>query len=100
MKILEAMKEMGNHDDFKVLTCNGAAECKKALLLLNADRLPENFLEGMICTGGCVNGPGVVKPLAQSNADRNKALATVDARTIEGSIASQGDLEFSMHRSK
>lgn len=97
--VLEAMSELGDHDDYKVLTCNGAAECKKALLLLKADRLPENFIEGMICTGGCVNGPGSVKPLAQSKADCSKELAKVDARTIEGSIAAQGDLKFSMHRS-
>ena len=45
------------------LQCNGARECKKALTLLNLGRLPEDFVEGMACEGGCIAGPGtIVKP--------------------------------------
>ena len=36
--------------------CSGAAECKKALMLLRAGKLNETMIEGMVCEGGCVNG--------------------------------------------
>ena len=55
--VLEYMKEKDYDCDPKVCKANGAAECKKALLLLKAGRLPEDFIEGMACVGGCVGGP-------------------------------------------
>ena len=55
--VLECLKESGENTDIKVARCNGAAECKKALLLLKVGRLPEDFIEGMACVGGCVGGP-------------------------------------------
>ena len=55
--VIESMKEKGEDVDCKVCKANGAAECKKALLLMKAGKLPENFIEGMACEGGCVGGP-------------------------------------------
>ena len=51
--VIESMKEKGEDVDCKVCKANGAAECKKALLLMKAGKLPENFIEGMACEGGC-----------------------------------------------
>ena len=45
--VIESMKEKGEDVDCKVCKANGAAECKKALLLMKAGKLPENFIEGM-----------------------------------------------------
>ena len=39
-------------------TCSGVDECKIALLKLAKGVLKENFIEGMICEGGCINGAG------------------------------------------
>ena len=36
------------------------------MLKMNAGTLPENFLEGMACEGGCLNGP-----LCLSHGDKN-----------------------------
>ena len=55
--VQESLKESGNDIDIKVCKANGAAECKKALLLMKVGRLPEDFIEGMACDGGCVGGP-------------------------------------------
>ena len=46
--------------DFEVMpaTCSGILECKAALLKLSKGVLKENFIEGMACDGGCVNGAG------------------------------------------
>lgn len=60
--VIESMKEKGEDVDCKVCKANGAAECKKALLLMKAGKLPENFIEGMACEGGCVGGPSSLMP--------------------------------------
>lgn len=96
--VLQALREQNEGEEFKVNTCNGAAECKRALLMLKAGKLPEDFIEGMICEGGCVNGPGSVKALSQYQVDRNKLLAQSDARTIGGSLSEFEDLPIEMHR--
>lgn len=96
--VLESLKEKAESADFKVKGCNGAAECKKALMLLKVNRLPEDFIEGMACVGGCVNGPGSVKPEILAKKDRESLLSTSDKRTIEDSIQNYKDYKFSLHR--
>ncbi|MBQ9632733.1 MAG: 4Fe-4S dicluster domain-containing protein, partial [Lachnospiraceae bacterium] len=41
--VLQSLKEAENEIDAKINICNGAAECKKALLLMKVGRLPEDF---------------------------------------------------------
>ena len=56
--VAAAVKEHGLDKDFelKALPCSGIAECEAALLKLKAGRLEANFIEGMACEGGCVQG--------------------------------------------
>lgn len=96
--VMEAFKEAEEEIDVKVKQCSGAAECKKALMLLKVNRLPEDFVEGMACIGGCVNGPGNVKPELLVKKDRETLLSHADDRTIEQSIEPYKDYKFSMHR--
>ncbi len=98
--VKEAYKESGAGDELSVCACNGPEECKKALTLLKVGRLPEDFIEGMICNGGCVNGPGSLKSAAKSAADRNKLVADMDDRNISGSIDMNKDIHFEMHRDR
>ena len=49
--VLQSLKESDDEIAATVNKCNGAAECKKALLLMKVGRLPEDFIEGMICEG-------------------------------------------------
>ena len=76
--VIESMKEKGEDVDCKVCKANGAAECKKALLLMKAGKLPENFIEGMACEGGCVG--------------------RADDRKIRDNIANYHMETFEMHR--
>lgn len=96
--VLKALGEQGEATDIKVRQCNGAAECKKALLLLKVGKLPEDFLEGMACTGGCVNGPGSLKEEIQAKKDRELLLAKADKRGINENLKNYEQYEFSMHR--
>ena len=100
--VLESMTEKGiDTSNMKVRECNGTDECKKALLLLKSGRLPEDFIEGMCCEGGCVNGPASVKYALESKRDREQLLAKADDRTITESVKNITEQHpVKMHRMK
>ena len=45
---------------FDPIVCDGIDKCKTALLRASKGVLPNNFIEGMICEGGCVRGNGTM----------------------------------------
>ena len=55
--VAQAMKEKGIDFDLKAVPCSGAEECRVALLKAGKGVLDGNFIEGMICDGGCICGP-------------------------------------------
>lgn len=62
--VLEAVKEAISEMKIKIninpAVCNGLDECNKALKSMKASKLPNNFIEGMACPGGCIGGAGVI----------------------------------------
>ncbi len=56
-----ALMEQPEHPDdrfgIQPVVCSGSEECIKALKKIAYGRPEGNFLEGMACVGGCVNGP-------------------------------------------
>ena len=97
--VLEAMREMGEDtSDIRLLTCAGGDECRKALTLLKAGRLQEDFIEGMICPGGCVGGPSKHQGMAQVTVARRELLARADGRGILENLKNYPMEKFSMHR--
>jgi [FeFe] hydrogenase (group B1/B3) len=62
--------------DFKPVAANGTAECIKNLKLAKFKRLNGNFMEGMVCSGGCISGPG-------STTHRRKDAATIKNHASE-----------------
>lgn len=65
----EAIKEQGETDfRFNPVACDGIEECRKALLLASKGVLPQNFIEGMACIGGCIGGAGCL-----THGEKNKA---------------------------
>ena len=77
--VLRSAEELGHDAPLSVLAADGAEECKKALLLLRAGRLKEDFVEGMACQGGCIGGPSAVKSPQAIMKDRNASLAEADS---------------------
>jgi [FeFe] hydrogenase (group B1/B3) len=55
--IERAIKEQNLSVFLKPVVCSGIQECDKALKMARAGRLQGNFIEGMACEGGCINGP-------------------------------------------
>jgi [FeFe] hydrogenase (group B1/B3) len=45
--------------EFKPVKVSGPVEIKKALSMAKINKLQGNFIEGMMCIGGCINGAGV-----------------------------------------
>lgn len=96
--VVEYMKEKDYDCDPKVCKASGAAECKKALLMLKAGKLPEDFIEGMACVGGCVGGPSAYRDQLESKKDRDTLISQADARTIVDNLSGYEMDKFSMHR--
>lgn len=96
--VLQSLKESGEEAEPKVCRANGAAECKKALLLLKAARLPEDFIEGMACDGGCVGGPSAFQDQAAFRKNRDAQIAEADSREIHENLKNYDMGSFSMHR--
>ncbi len=80
--VIQALKEQGCDVDLKVLKCSGADECRKALMLLNSGKLPEDMIEGMACMNGCINGPASIQSASITAKNRMKLLKEADDRTI------------------
>lgn len=96
--VLEVLKEREENLNINVKQCNGAAECKKAMTLLKAGKLPEDFIEGMACIGGCVNGPGNTLSEIEVKKGRTTLLSKADKRSIKENLENYKDHKFSLHR--
>jgi len=96
--VLQSLKETNKNISIAVKTCNGALECKKALTLLKLGKLPEDFVEGMACEGGCSNGPGSILTGRPAGVNREKLFAQADSRQIKDNIEQYSAFSFSMHR--
>jgi iron only hydrogenase large subunit-like protein len=97
--VLEVMQEMGEDtSDISLLTCAGGDECRKALLLLKAGKLKEDFIEGMMCPGGCVGGPSKHEVETLVLNARKNLLAKADKRGILENLKQYPMDKFSMYR--
>ena len=79
--VMKAARELGV-DDILAKPCSGVKECKIALAMLKAGKLPEDIIEGMACEGGCMGGPGSIAKLPQLKAARMKKIKGKDGDSI------------------
>ncbi len=96
--VVQCFKEMNEDITPNVMKCNGAAECKKALLQLKVGKLPADFVEGMVCVGGCVGGPSKHKTEQESKKARDLLLGQADDREVHGNLKNMGVEQVAMHR--
>ncbi|MDD6214071.1 MAG: 4Fe-4S dicluster domain-containing protein [Firmicutes bacterium] len=65
--VRQGLKEHNLEDfDYKPISCDGIEACKIALLKASKNLLPNNFIEGMACIGGCIGGAGCLTHEAKS----------------------------------
>ena len=96
--VVQCFKEMGEDINPEVMKCSGGAECKKALLLLKAGRLPADFIEGMVCAGGCVGGPSKHKTEMEAKKARDTLIGQADGRNVHENLKKVGADQVPMHR--
>lgn len=97
--VLEVMREMGEDTSgIRLVTCAGGEECRKTMMLLRAGKLDADFVEGMICPGGCVGGPSKHQAEALVLKARSDLLAKADGRRILDNLKNYPMDQFSMHR--
>ena len=85
--VKEALAERGSKFEVKPMTCSGLEACKLAFLKAAKGIGDFNFIEGMACEGGCVQGPAqlIRSPKNQGDVDRHAKQA--EGRTIEGAVS-------------
>ena len=83
--VSQALSEHGI-EDFKYdpVSCDGIEACRVALLKASKNVLPNNFIEGMACSGGCIGGAGC---LTHGVKDKNE-VDTYGREAMEKTITS------------
>lgn len=76
--VAQAMKEQNIDFSLKAVPCSGVEECKMALLKANKGVLDGNFIEGMICEGGCIRGPANLIRTHRNKAELEKLAKQAD----------------------
>ncbi len=63
--------------ELKAMPCSGIDACKMALLKEKKGMLDANFIEGMACDGGCIQGPANIirSPRNKNELDKQSKLA-------------------------
>ena len=78
----QTIREQGLECDFKSVICNGLSECEMALRKLKVGRLEGNFIEGMACEGGCVQGAGCINRSPKNRVEVDNHAKQAEGRTI------------------
>ena len=81
--VRQVLKELGE-DEFQLnpIACDGLTECKQALARASKGVLPNNFIEGMACVGGCVGGSGNMIKYEQSPRQMKQHIEKATATEI------------------
>ena len=86
--VAEALKEQGNTEfQLNAISCDGIEACKMALLNASKGVLPNNFIEGMACVGGCIGGAGCLTHGEKNKAEVDKYGKEALEKTIESAIS-------------
>lgn len=83
--VAEGLRERGvtgERFQLNAVSCSGIQQCKMELLKFAKGIGGVNFLEGMACEGGCVQGPGILVRSARNQADVQKHAQEAGDRTI------------------
>ncbi len=86
--VVEALKEQGIENfDLKAEVCDGIEACKIALLKASKRVLKANFIEGMACQGGCINGAGCLNHGEKNKAEVDKYGREAHEKTIKDAVS-------------
>mgnify|MGYP000789480680 FL=1 len=86
--VSQALSEHGI-EDFKYdpVSCDGIEACRVALLKASKNVLPNNFIEGMACSGGCIGGAGCLMHGVKDKNEVDKYGREAMEKTITSAIS-------------
>ena len=87
--VQQALKEQ-NLDEkhiYDPISCDGIEACRVALLKASKGVLPNNFVEGMACSGGCIGGAGCLTHGEKNKSDVDKYGMEAYEKTISDAIS-------------
>lgn len=75
------VKDSGVNVEFKPVKISGV-DCKKMMTIAKVGKLPGNFIEGMMCDGGCINGAGTIVTPMKAKAAFTKINNTTSIKAV------------------
>ena len=85
--VRQGLKEHGITDfEYNPISCDGIEACRAALLRASKNVLPNNFIEGMACVGGCIGGAGCLTHGEKNRNDVDKYGMEAYEKTISDAI--------------
>lgn len=85
--VAQGLKEQGIDFDLKAVACDGIDECRMALLKKSKNALDANFIEGMVCVGGCIGGAGCLTHGEKNKSEVDKYGRQASDKTISDAIS-------------
>lgn len=92
--VTQAFKEKGLDKDheLKAIPCSGIAACEIALIKAKRGVLEGNFIEGMACEGGCVQGAGCLVRSPRNRMDVEGHAKQAQGREITAAVAASAQV--------
>ena len=85
--VAQAFSEKGSDFQAKPVVCSGIEECRMALMKLARGIGDFNFIEGMACVNGCINGAGCVTHGAKNKSEVDKYGREAMEKNISDAIS-------------
>lgn len=76
------VQEKGVNIDFKPVKISGGAEIKKTMTMAKVGKLQGNFIEGMMCEGGCINGAAKIVSVMKAKAPFTKLNQQTSTKSV------------------
>lgn len=76
------VKDKNIEIDFKPVKVSGGVEIKKAMTMGKVGKLQGNFIEGMMCEGGCINGAGTLATAMKARTPFTKINAKATIKSV------------------
>ncbi len=83
----QGLKEQGVDFALKAQSCDGIDECRIALLKKQKGLSDVNFIEGMVCNGGCIGGAGCLKHGEKNRSEVDKYGLQAVEKTIGDAVS-------------
>jgi iron only hydrogenase large subunit-like protein len=80
--VIQSLKEQNINFEINPISCDGIENLKVVLAKANKGILENNFIEGMVCTGGCIGGPCALTHAAKDKSLIDKYAAKTTKKEI------------------